>query len=413
MQRQSRPFIFFALLAVTLVSFGELPWFSPTFDIPSPQGPYRIGTTYLHLTDSSRQELFVDTIAYREIYAQVWYPSEHQGEVPVPYLQRPAQALQLITALFKLPKGFFDQLQFVETNSVLDSQVAADQLQFPVLLFQHGYSFWSSQNTILMEHLASHGFIVLSVAHPYETNFTYTREGQLVTYSYANAGLQRRWQEILNSDVSQLIRLIMDTESLAENRMHEEKMLALTPNLQVSVKRWADDASFLLDELALLNRENAHFLAGKLDMSQVGALGMSFGGAATAQLIVQDDRVKAGLNMDGGVRGDLLQKSIDKPFLFMISGDHGFLNNTHFQRCRSEAYLLKVNGAKHLDFCDLNLIAPDLFSKFGLIGTVDKHRMNRIINDYTLAFFLRHLLKDESTEMPSYPEVVMQQRNHD
>ncbi|NRA59767.1 MAG: hypothetical protein HRU25_02420 [Psychrobium sp.] len=44
--------------------------------------------------------------------------------------------------------------------------MAADD-KFPVLIFNHGLYLVAEQNTILMEHLASHGYVIFSIAHPY------------------------------------------------------------------------------------------------------------------------------------------------------------------------------------------------------------------------------------------------------
>ena len=81
--------------------------------------------------------------------------------------------------------------------------------------------------------------------------------------------------------------------------------------MQVTVRIWADDASFMLNKLERLNENDSHFLSGKLNLDKIGALGMSFGVAATAQHIIQDERVKARINMDGGIQGDLIDTPIE------------------------------------------------------------------------------------------------------
>ncbi len=37
-----------------------------------------------------------------------------------------------------------------------------------VLIFNHGYECYPAQNTALLEQLTSHGYIVFSIAHPYD-----------------------------------------------------------------------------------------------------------------------------------------------------------------------------------------------------------------------------------------------------
>ncbi len=399
------------ILVLTGTSF-VLPTLLPAFDISPPSGPYQIGTDYLEFTDQNRVETFVNDETYRKVFTQVWYPTEVLKSNFHPYLEEPEESLKIITDLFQLPSGFFNHLKHIGVNSILKAPISNQKSRYPVLIYQHGYSFWMSQNTVLMEHLASHGFIVVSIAHPYETNYAYTNEDKLIAFPFNNEMLQKRWNEILAKvEVSKLIGLIIDTESVKKSEKYERRMLNLTPYMQESVRLWADDGSFLLNELDRLNSEGSHFLSGKLDMEKIGAFGMSFGGAATAQLMIRDERIKAGINMDGGIQGDLLQNSLSRPFMFMISGNHGFLNNVHFQRCEKEAYMLSIKGSKHLDFCDLNLISPVLFEQFGLMGTIEKERMNEIINEYAYAFFKQYLVEPRGNWLPSFEEVTIKKRN--
>jgi hypothetical protein len=86
----------------------------------------------------------------------------------------------------------------------------------------------------------------------------------------------------------------------------------------------AADASFVLNELAVLNKggnpdaEHAPLpagLAGSLDLSRVGMFGWSLGGAASAQAMHDDPRIKAAVNMDGRFWGPLAQEGVNRPFL--------------------------------------------------------------------------------------------------
>ena len=51
----------------------------------------------------------------------------------------------------------------------------------PVLLFSHGYTAHPSAYTALLEDLASHGYVVLSVVHPYEAMAAALADGRVVT----------------------------------------------------------------------------------------------------------------------------------------------------------------------------------------------------------------------------------------
>ncbi len=375
---------------------------------PQPEGRFEIGTTYLNFVDGSRIDAF-DNERYRNVFVKLWYPARKSDIVGEAYLEDPGNSLSIILDLFQFPKNFFDQLSSLETNAKLNVKVSNKKRKYPLIVFQHGYSFWINQNSILMEHLASHGFVVASISHPFETCYELDANGDPMTYSFSNLELSKRWAEILNPDVSALIGEIIEVEDPKEASEYEQQMLDQTPLLQKSVHEWSADASFVIDQLERLNK-GGHFLSGKLDLDKIGAVGMSFGGAATAQWMIEDKRVKAGINMDGGIRGDLLETPIRQPFMFMVSGNHEYLNNVHFQRGEAASYFVTIEGSRHLDFCDLNVISPEVLKPAGLIGSIDKQRMNQILNDLSLSF-LQNFLTDTRTELPQYKEVRMRVRN--
>jgi len=55
--------------------------------------------------------------------------------------------------------------------------------RFPLLVFNHGAGSYREQNTFLMEHLASSGYVVASVAHPHESGSYMSADGELVRLS--------------------------------------------------------------------------------------------------------------------------------------------------------------------------------------------------------------------------------------
>ena len=66
----------------------------------------------------------------------------------------------------------FGYLRHIPTHSHVHAPVAApDDGPFPVLLFNHARELgFTSQNQLLMEHLASHGYVIFSIAHPYQSS---------------------------------------------------------------------------------------------------------------------------------------------------------------------------------------------------------------------------------------------------
>ncbi|MFQ5652882.1 MAG: prolyl oligopeptidase family serine peptidase, partial [bacterium] len=151
-----------------------------------------------------------------------------------------------------------------------------------------------------------------------------------------------------------------------------------------------------------------------LDMEKVGVLGWSFGGATAGQIMVTDDRFKAGLNMDGSMVGDVLDSALTRPFFFMERGNKAGLDRLFFKRATGPAYYATIAGTRHVNFGDIS-IHGDFWRLIGLLGEIDGQRGLEIINRYTLAFFDRHLKQREAPLLDGqaleYPEVQLQRRN--
>ena len=52
-----------------------------------------------------------------------------------------------------------------------------------MILFQHGYTGLPSSHTALIEDLASHGWAVLNLIHPYEATGAKLADGTVVTFT--------------------------------------------------------------------------------------------------------------------------------------------------------------------------------------------------------------------------------------
>jgi predicted dienelactone hydrolase len=167
-----------------------------------------------------------------------------------------------------------------------------------------------------------------------------------------------------------------------------------------SVPVWQADVRFVLDQLTRIDAGDATDVtgawtqfAGRLDLERIGVMGQSFGGS-TAGLVCRDDRrCKAGVNMDGFQFGDK-PMAIPAPFMFMANG--GTMNVAAYESTAADLYQLRVRRSAHGDFSALPLIAP-LFSWISrpgmeLLGTIDGHAMQRVMNAYLLAFFAQHLV---------------------
>jgi pimeloyl-ACP methyl ester carboxylesterase len=157
--------------------------------------------------------------------------------------------------------------------------------RFPVLLFSPGLGNLTLYYSSLLYELASRGFVVAALWHPYST--------QVVAFPGGT---------VLNSNAAGGMSGVPPDEQNAKlGRLGEV---------------WAGDQRFVLNQLAAWNERHAQ-LRGRLDLQRVGAFGHSLGGAAAAQAAYDDDRIDAAINMDGAMFGTVTTQGSRVPFLLV------------------------------------------------------------------------------------------------
>jgi hypothetical protein len=127
--------------------------------------------------------------------------------------------------------------------------------------------------SIQLEELASHGYVVFGLEHPYDTAL------------------------IIRPD-HRLIPLVDQVPQQAG----PPTLAGLQANLKMVV-RWAADTKFALDEIETLSRRRDTRFFEHLDLSRVGLFGHSLGGKVAARLCQGDSRVGACMNQDGEIFG--------------------------------------------------------------------------------------------------------------
>ncbi len=338
----------------------------PVFVLPEPQGPYKVGTIIHYLVDQSRHERHASSpLARRELMIQIWYPAKQMPGVRAWYRDP------------RMNTWRSQHLQLVKTHSYWSLPVADQPHQFPVILFSPSSGGFRSQNTFEIEELASQGYVVVGIDHPYS--------GSRVVFPDGRMAHSLPW---------------VDTSNPAT-------LNASTRLVEMMVEDHAADARFILDEMSQWNLPGSkHLLAGRLGLTRVGVIGHSFGGALAAAACISDRRVVAGINMDGWMFGEAERTGIPKPFLFMnseetlesltVSGapdlsterDREHLQVIQESLKRYGGYNLTVQGAHHVNYSDLVLFRRAI--TFGR-HELDPYRVFHIVNAFTLAFFDRYL----------------------
>jgi len=390
-----------------------LPILFPHLWLPKPSGPYSVGTRNLYFIDSDRPESFTpDPNDHREVCARVWYPAEKPiGGKPVSYAENAKERGRILTRHIPIPSFIFNHLSLVETHSYRDAKVLKGNQLFPIVIFSHAYWGGILQNTVLMEELASHGYIAISIGHAHETPYFVESDGSMRAFDPFNEEYQLRSAE--RKAAKHIEHKIVQTQNRQELDMLFRAICAQRPKSIESVRIWATDISFTIDELEKMDSDNGMF-AGRLDTDRIGVLGHSMGGTASGQVCLTDQRCKAGINMDGMQLGDMIERNLSCPFMFMHHDNTGarnkMLNRIFFEQSEGPAYLVLIRGTRHMNFSDFSLYGHASLARLtDVAGKIGGKRCIRILNDYVLAFFNKHLKGQDSDLLdgssPEYPEV--------
>ena len=369
---------------------------APAFELPAPTGKSPIGTTRWVVTDTSREELFAPG-RKRDIEIVAWYPAAAPATEPAPYIRDGMEEVLSFARLAKLGEAF-NGLASVKTHATLDAAPASSPGRFPVILFQHGYTGLPSSHTALMEDLASHGWVVLNLIHPYEATGAMLADGTVVTFTDEKNAMRSGIMDVLNEWGPE--GGTMEKITAADDDAEKEKLmrgyLAALKNTDQVVKRWTLDAKYALDHLPTTGAARA--IAGRLDLSRLGVAGHSMGGVAGAQFCVEDRRCKAALNLDGIPQyGTMIDVRMPAPFLMVYSGRAGRAGASDiiYKRAASKYYRVDVKDTLHLDFTDMNFWGGPLRQR-GAFGKIDPARAAEVTRMIVREFFGQEILKQPS-----------------
>ncbi|MFJ3931263.1 alpha/beta hydrolase family protein [Streptomyces sp. NPDC090029] len=350
------------LLCGVLIAAGPAAsWALPVPVLPEPTGPYGVGTTTVQWTDPDRPEpATAEPGDRRTVVAQLWYPADRAGGPRARYLGRTANEARTVgdalAGYAGLPAFALDGAVAARGRAVPDAPVSARGGRFPVVLFSPGLGGVRTQNTAWAQELASHGYAVAALDHPYDSAAVVLDDGRTVRTGVAASG---------------------DTTE-------DERRAAGWTAVR------AADLRFALTRLGRIDRGEAPgLLAGRLDTRRAAVAGHSLGGAAALLAAAQDDRFAAAVDLDGFPR-DTGPRVRTGPVLALTQAVGPDTDPDYLPRLRraleagtAPGYRLTVPGAAHLTFTDAPLYLPPLPSLVGSLGRTGGHR---ITAGATLAF---------------------------
>jgi dienelactone hydrolase len=307
--------------------------------LPEPTGEFVVGRAVTLLVDPARPEPRIAANERRKVRLVVWYPaiasSGHTTEY-VPGLDAIRAGLEASGELGTLEIA---GLGLVQAHSSDGAAVAPSGGSYPVVILSPGnatnVAFYSS----LAEDLASHGFVVVGVDHPYQVAAVDMGDGRVAVYS------------------------------------GDQATGPLGTEVAAKIDERVADIRFVLDRLAE-DAAGVASLQGHLDLERVGIAGHSNGGIAAAEACTADARLVACMNIDGQAAGGPFSsrpnpQAPTKPFLYLTKEVqlHASLAAL-FEAAGPDTYRIQVPAAIHGTFADGPRFRPRLAPVDGIADEV-------------------------------------------
>lgn len=372
-------------LGIILILSWFLPITLPVFKLPTPTGNFDIGSQYIHIKTERPELITLNKDDKRELMVKVWYPARSANESKENYLDEGNRLG--FAEKYGLPGWIMNYLDLIKTNTYKSPEVAKGK--FPVLIFSHGYYSKAFGYYALIEEIVSQGYIVLNINHTYESTGSIFPDGDLKLY---NTNFDSRNN---NEEMAEMAWNATQEFKQAESTKEEFKAIKdlLEDYLAAEgIKRWSKDISSVIDHLE--NEESFLFLKDHIINSNIGVLGHSHGGAAAGQVLLEDNRIKAAINMDGTQWGSMVNNSLDKPFVYISSewpeeqpnfNKHAFRNQS-----TADFYNIEIANSGHSNFMDIPLMIN--FSAVNQAGNIDPFKAYNAINSIIIQFFNKYLL---------------------
>lgn len=364
---------------------ADTPASEPEWDgarLPAPTGPYAAGHRLYTLVDTAREERHTDAAGDpRELTLDVWYPADAGADAaPGPYLdERLAGAMGLDEAANTWLGHAVEAAPLADTGGTV-----------PVLIFSQGFMAMPTVYAALAQDLASHGYAVAAVSHPYADEVALVAEGEEVAPFPGDAAF----------------------------------LAALDPRDPYGAElylNWLPDATFAIQQLNRLNDED---FGGRLDLDRLGFFGHSFGGGASAELCrILAERCAGAINFDGSHPPRLQELGMPAPYLYVAASRAGTAESPEVRRVyegvQADAFLAEIDGATHQAFGDGYFLRAaqgslDDDAAQARYGSVEPERMVEIVRGLSRAFFDAYLRgeagRSVEEEAARYEEVELEMK---
>ena len=366
---------------------------------PAPTGSFGVGRLPFELVDSSRRDP-ADSAHSRVVAGWIWYPAGHAAAAEQERaLPGEWGDLRAAASAAKLGASAAEAMRTLAVHASTGAPWAPAVTRAPVLLFTPGNGWLPTDYSVLLEDLASHGYVVVGLAPVGLADVVHLRDGRTIRKTLGVGA------------------------AIGDDQVHAHR-----------------DALYLLSHLADFDADERAPWFEHLALGRIGTFGHSLGGTTALVAAFEDSVVRAAINLDGDAMGSVTEIRPRQPLLLVSSEvpsmseappgpDSAWSELTRQGLERSErrrtgewsriasrasaAERVRLLGARHLNFTDAALVSPLIEGpqrRWMRWGPIEGARGLRITADLVLGFFdhtLRGRATDELLVRPEsrYPEL--------
>ncbi|KAF6817402.1 paf acetylhydrolase family protein [Colletotrichum musicola] len=293
--------------------------------ISPPTGPYAVSMSVQALADASRTDPYAPSNEshVRQVMISTFLPVDApcSARERVAYMTPlVSQAYDQLAAAVGLPNDTFSSLEmeFCKTKTRFCGRRTRGSSKFPLVLFSPGWGNPRLLYGAMVREVASRGFAVVTIDHPYDPSYVEFPDGTVYT------------------------AVELDTDN--------------TTQLEMLTKVRAQDTSFVLSHLS------NNPIAG-VDLSRTIMFGHSLGGATAAAAMLTDPRILGGIDFDGKLLSPVLEDGLDRPFALVGRPAHAEEDPTWDQfygALRGKKADLSIDGTTHASFTDFPTLIASL-----------------------------------------------------
>lgn len=337
-------------------------------------GKHQVGFRTIQTYDSTRAYKPEDGIKHRPMLIHLWYPTSSSSKDYMKYksyIKLEAQrehfsnsdfenySTKIMQAYIDFGRNLMGNLD-VTTTQVLSSPTASlsnavpTKGKFPLIIYAPSFGKSSIQNNIACEYLASHGYIVASVASAGEKSQTMTTD-------------------------------------------------------DIGVMAQVQDIEFLIDYLKI---------ADNIDFTNIGTFGYSWGGFSNIIHQMRNDYVKAVASWDGSIEyhgygiakkmKDFKPDKLNVPYIFFSNKSEEYTEFPFYKSVsNNEKYLYRLKKLEHAEFTSY---WTNFSNAKANASSYDQESYKKVC-EYTLMFFDLYLkdkksmvksLKNSNTELITF-----------